>query len=645
MRTSAIVLMLVCASVATMAGPPSQSELPRQALTRLPAEARTELESRIGVGFDGFGEHGVLLGGSRDAIASFGGRVAVIQYWTLRDANAQRAVTLIGEALDGVEGVVIVALHPKEEQERVQRVLDRRAMPGHVLIDDGSSLCAAFGFGDRGGNVLVDRHGAIRYAGIEPGAMRDLIVQLSEETPDPALRPKVALGEFASRRASASGSIGEIERALASGNVREAEQLVDALWSLHEGTAAEFCRGLITSANPMLRPLGLESMMKKGSAQRVLEAIGGLDARANSAEVAFLVRSLGPKPFDNAEAVLKPFLESRSAMIRQAALYVLADRGEPQALGLFVKELRTAPAAKDNWGIKEADRLMSAMFGAAYTLSGMRADQGREYEQWLTEFSRDPARAAEVAKLSLADASGSPRSIRFGSDTFYTYPMFDATVRASDASQTGAEVIEILSRAAEQARDSAASVLGKVHMAPVRLYLADHRAFSSLASNSYMGGQAEVNRVILRIGQTSQMRQVMTHEYVHIVHSAMFERQPRWLSEGFAESVAAGSRPEPWDRERVRLLDIEKGVSDGVFSRLTGWSASASNDAREGENYRLSHLAVDFLRRGPFPAGDTRLGLLMASYSSGRNDRDAMTSAYGMDARQLDAAIRAWLGQ
>jgi hypothetical protein len=307
--------------------------------------------------------------------------------------------------------------------------------------------------------------------------------------------------------------------------------------------------------------------------------------------------------------------------------------------------MRTAPAAKDNWGIKEADRLMSAMFGAAYSLTSLRADLGRDYEQWLTLHAQDPEAAKTLAARSIADESGTPRAIKFGSDLFFTHPRFDLTTRfaPSTNAQLDPDLPAALEAAALTAQTNAATVLGKVHMAPIRLYIADQRGFASLASNTYMGGQAEVNRIILRLGETHEMRQVMTHEYVHILHAATHERQPRWLSEGFAESIAAGTRPEPWTTDSIRILNLDRAVAEGVFTRLIGWSDSASNDAREGENYRLAHVAVDFLRYGPFPAADTRLALLMASYSQGRNDRDVFATWYGMDAKALDLALRAWL--
>lgn len=625
------------------AAPPAQSELPRSDLARMRPDERESLEKLLGVGFPGLGAKTTILAGTRDQVESFAGRVVIVQAWAFNDVLAQKQLARIDETIDGLEDVLLLAIHPADEPEKINRALERRKLPGVIVHDVQDAFAKPLGLTSRGANLIVDRHGVIRYVGIDPSAIRALVLELLSETPDPGKKPQIDVEQFAVIAAQAAELRASLDAAWASGDLRQAERVLEDIWATDAATALQLSRDLFASRSSIQSVLGLSQIAAHASAEDIFELASTLNERTNRIELSILVRALGSREIEDPEAVLAPFLQSSQVYVRQAALYALADLAGPESIGLFVDELRSAPVATDNWGVNERDRLMNTLFGVAYKLSQLRGLTGRDYAHWLEVYRQDPEQARLIAERSIRDESGNPLTVQFSSDTFQTYPGFDLAFRlltsspeAIDQSMPARFVAAI-----EQARESAAPVLGRVYVAPIRVYIADARGFSSLAGNSYMAGKAEVNKLYVLYDSVQGTTNRFVHEYAHILHQAMYERQPRWLSEGFAESVAADDHT--WNLSRVASMNIQKGVDDGVFSRLASWSDSASSGDKEAENYRLAHLAVDFLRFGPFPAGDTRLQMLMATLSTGRGERAALMDLYGLDARQLDEEVRRWL--
>lgn len=638
-----VALALVCVSTCLAAEPPAQSDLPRQDLSRMRPDDRTALERLIGAGFAGMGEDAVILAGPTVGVEVFNTRVAVIQPWSLTDAASQKMLEQVGEALTGLEDVVLVALHGPEGAEKVRRLLERRALPGTVVLDAEDRFWAPLGLDARGANLVVDRNGAVRFAGVTPGAVGTLVRQLLDEKPGPARAPS---GDVRTLAASAAGAV-ELEQrindAWMSGDWKGGEAALEAAWVKDAAAAAAVSRRLLGGQITMQQVLGLEQLSRHADVGTLLDVIRKLNARSNRMEISILVRALGQRELDNPEAVLAPFLDSRDVYVRQAALHALGDVGTPASLRLFVAEMRNAPAARDTWSDRDDDRLMSTMFGVAFKLTGFRGSTGREYQDWLNIYNTSPQQAEDAAARSITGSDGKPNVVRFGSSEMWTYPGFDLTYRFQRpdpsliddrAPRQFVEEIEYVARRAEP-------VLGRVHAAPIRLYVGDDGGFSSLVGNRAVSGQAEPNAIYLKHGALPAMRMLLARTYGHILQDATFANQSRWLSDGFALSVS--SDDGRWTMARVRSSSLEAAVREGVFRRLLGWGGQATADVRDQENYQLSRLAVDFLRHGPYPAGNTRLRLVMGRLSTGTSDRDALSEFFAPP-DELDRQILDWLG-
>lgn len=635
--------VLLCVSACLAAEPPAQSDLPRQDLSRMRPDDRTALERLIGAGWAGMGEDAVMLSGPDVGIEVFNTRVAVIQPWSLTDAASQKALEQVGESLAGLEDVVLVALHGPEEVNKVKRVLERRPMPGTVVLDGEDRFFTPLGLEARGANLIVDRQGAVRYVGVNAGSVADLVKQLLAEKVEPSKAPAGDVRTMA-RSAAGAAELGQrINDAWMTGDLKAGEAALESAWATDAAAATTVARQLLNEQTTMQQVLGLEQLARHAEVSTLLDVIRKMNPRSNRLEIAILVRALGQRKPDNAETVLAPFLGSRDVYVRQAALYALGDTGTPRSLRLFVGEMRTAPAARDTWSDEDDDRLMSTMFGVAYKLTGFRGSTGREYQEWLSLYESSPERAEEAATRSITGATGQPNVLRFGSSEMRTYPGFDLAYhfQRPDPSQIDDRAPRQFVEEMETVATRAQPVLGRVHAAPIRIHVGDDGGFSALVGNRAVAGQAEVNAIYIKHGALPAMRGLLARTYGHILQDSMFGNQPRWLSDGFALAV---SFPESrWTMSGVRSAGIEGAVQEGVFRRLLGWGGTATLDARDQENYQASRLAVDFLRNGPFPAGNTRLRLVMGRVSMGMSDREALAEFYAHP-DDLDRQILEWLG-
>lgn len=634
-------LLLACiALVATVAtaAPPAQSDLTTRQLARMKPDERAALEQRVGFGFFGFGTDGTLLGGVRDDIIAFNGRIVVLQRWSMRDAASMRSVEALHESLADLDKVLIVALHGPEKPEVLSRVLERKPLPGTAVLDESGSLVGPLAIDVRGGNFIIDQMGAIRYAGVDTASVRPLVLELLDNPSRAA--PELTIEQLAAQLKVGENLRAAIEQAWTSGNIALAEAKMRELWQQAPAAASDITMRLLTAPDTVQRPLAIALFVQYGSQRQILNAISSLDPRRDSPEITILVRALGSETLEEPQTVLAPFLDSRDLDIRQAALYALADSAGPEVIETFVREMSNAPVSSNSWDTNERERMLGAQFGVAYRLTGVRANTGSEVADWLALYSRDPAAAAAAAKRSVTDDSGNPQRVRFSSDEFRTYGIFDLTVRnqETDNELPDESLPGRLQSAAAQAAQRAEPVLGKVYLPPIRVYLADHRGFSSLSSNSFMGGQTRVNQVYLRLVEPRALEAVMAHEWIHVLHAALFDKTPRWLAEGVAESLS--STANTVDSAAVARARAGEAIEKGLFTQLLTWRSGASSDSREADNYALAKLGIDFLRFGPFTAGDVRLNLLLGHISRGRGERDALEQAFGMSIRDLDQAIR-----
>lgn len=449
-------------------------------------------------------------------------------------------------------------------------------------------------------------------------------------------------GEAAAAPQQAQQAWRQLDEAARAGDHPAVAALLDDLWKADREQGREATWRVLADGDDRLRPIGMELMARHGTAAELAQAAGALDAHHRRDERRWLVRRISERPGDGRAELLRPFLGDRDPLVRAAAASGLADLGHVPAVAWVVSSLQRVPTSVSKWSGDERDIEQMALWGMVRVLSGLKPRASRDVRVWvnaqrsLDELKPpeqgDPAETLEVDGNELrtsrllvkVEIAGVPRGAA---------PLgLDWPVLALGLEQS----VESASRAAER-------LFGRIHLPEILLVLADERSIGRFGgpSRGYYGF-ASGNKVVMRFDELERAMATLRHEYVHIIHSAMAERQPRWFSEGLAETLSRSADESLWTREPamaqagLRLLDQEP------LWRILRWTDSGSS-GESAELYQRAHLLVDFLRFGPFAAREARLVSLLGRLDRRQRAEDAIGALYGLNERTLEEEVRRWL--
>lgn len=166
-------------------------------LEKLDGIDRASLEAVRGWRMPPLPENGNWLGVAPDA-AALKGKVVLIQAFTTADSSSKamlgKAATAAKQAIaDG--NLVLIGLHTPEGANGAAKAMRKPAAP--TLIDSTGALCDALGVFREPVNVLIDRDGTVRYAGLSTNGLKSAIKELCTETAgsrQPEPQPPVAAG-------------------------------------------------------------------------------------------------------------------------------------------------------------------------------------------------------------------------------------------------------------------------------------------------------------------------------------------------------------------------------------------------------------------------------------------------------------------
>jgi thiol-disulfide isomerase/thioredoxin len=141
--------------------------------------------------------NGTWLGDAPDA-AALKGKVVLIQSFTSADSSSKamlgKAATTAKQALaDG--DLVLIGLHTPEGADGAAKALRKPAAP--TLVDSKGAFCDELGVFRSPVNVLIDRDGTVRYAGLSSSGLKAAIKELCAEAPrgtEAPSRPAAAAG-------------------------------------------------------------------------------------------------------------------------------------------------------------------------------------------------------------------------------------------------------------------------------------------------------------------------------------------------------------------------------------------------------------------------------------------------------------------
>jgi thiol-disulfide isomerase/thioredoxin len=164
---------------------------------KLDKEDRAALEANVGFAIPTPPESLEWIGGEAMDRGAFRDKVTVIQSVSGKQ-NPRAALEKLKKSLP--EGVALVGLHVPDGADRADNVL-KNEPPCPVAVDASGTWCDALGVWKRPVNIVVDKTGAIRYAGLSDAGLKAKLPELLQEQVDESVSavekpaPEAAAGD------------------------------------------------------------------------------------------------------------------------------------------------------------------------------------------------------------------------------------------------------------------------------------------------------------------------------------------------------------------------------------------------------------------------------------------------------------------
>ncbi|MHC5022291.1 MAG: redoxin domain-containing protein [Planctomycetota bacterium] len=197
-QTIALVILLGFAGLATLVGlavePPASSgdqPLDDRAFEKLAPLDRELLDQLVGHAPPAWSGEITWVGGDALDWSGLRGRVVVIQSWTSKTAAGRAIPARASKALADFtpDDVQLIALHTPDGADTAPTFLERRPAAMPVAIDASGAFCDALGVFRKPVNIVIDRQGAVRYAGVKLRTLPDAVGRLVDEPFDAQAAP------------------------------------------------------------------------------------------------------------------------------------------------------------------------------------------------------------------------------------------------------------------------------------------------------------------------------------------------------------------------------------------------------------------------------------------------------------------------
>ncbi len=170
------------------AAAPAFEPAPREWLDRLPRDDRSALEPLLGFEAPSLPAEAMWIGAGPKSLADLRGKVVVLQSFTTKGSGkriAEKLAATLEKAAPGDATVLLV--HTPDGADKAATILERQPLPWPVLLDAQGAACDAFGFYRRPANVVIDKQGNVRYAGLTDQGVAEAIRVLDKEPFDAAV--------------------------------------------------------------------------------------------------------------------------------------------------------------------------------------------------------------------------------------------------------------------------------------------------------------------------------------------------------------------------------------------------------------------------------------------------------------------------
>ncbi len=189
-RAAALLTMLVAGAAVAQT---SRPELNPRWFDRMSDLDRALLQQLVGYAPPAFTPELTWIGAPPPTWSDLRGKVVLLQSWTNRTTPGRNVVRRAEKlaAADGYADLRVVLVHTPEGAANLQNFLERRPVKLPVALDSSGGFCDDVGFYKDPANILVDRNGVVRLAGLNARGLDAAIGNLLAEPADPAFTPPV----------------------------------------------------------------------------------------------------------------------------------------------------------------------------------------------------------------------------------------------------------------------------------------------------------------------------------------------------------------------------------------------------------------------------------------------------------------------
>ena len=115
------------------------------------------------------------------------GKVTVVQVFSMKEGGR----SLIRKVRDAVpDGTRLVVIHAAVDVDKVVSAMQKTPPAMPVAVDTDGAWLKSMGLDGSPVNLVIDVHGAVRYAGLRTDALKKAVSPLLQEKPDPAKRAR-----------------------------------------------------------------------------------------------------------------------------------------------------------------------------------------------------------------------------------------------------------------------------------------------------------------------------------------------------------------------------------------------------------------------------------------------------------------------
>ncbi len=192
-QSSLLILLTLLVPVLAARAADEPTPVPKAWLERLSPLDRTLLDEMIGRPVPELTDEVTAVNGTRRTMKERRGKIVVLASWTGASGPGRRIPTRMAALrteLAEVDDLSIVLVHTPQGAKRLEKYLERKPLEMSVLLDPNGVFCDSIGAYKRPANLLVDRNGLVRYAGLNDKGMKEAIRLLAAEPYDPDAKPE-----------------------------------------------------------------------------------------------------------------------------------------------------------------------------------------------------------------------------------------------------------------------------------------------------------------------------------------------------------------------------------------------------------------------------------------------------------------------